>query len=77
MWSECCVADTSCCVADTPSFTLGTYSRAQLPDDRPRLLVPGGGGTLLEIGADQPACSLQPSAARSAGSIRQNMTKPC
>jgi hypothetical protein len=27
---------------------------APLPDNRPRFLVPGGGGTLMEIGGDTP-----------------------
>jgi hypothetical protein len=27
---------------------------APLPDNRPRIIVPGGGGTLMEIGGDVP-----------------------
>jgi hypothetical protein len=29
-----------------------------LPDNRPRLLVPGGSGTLMEIGGDQPSLTV-------------------
>jgi hypothetical protein len=58
-------------ISARPCDPSSAYLPPRSQGNRPRLLVPGGGGTLVEIGGEQPTCSPRPVAAHSPGSINQ------